>query len=250
MRGEAGAAYSGDGKPQAGMGGAPATSTATAGSTSSRPTFGRHLGLSTATPGQMTFDDVTFTSGIGRIRAWLARWGCGFVDFDNDAALDICSSTATSTPRSRGWRPRLVTRSARSSTATCGGGGFADITEQVGGPSPGADGEAAAAPSATSTTTATSTFVINPVTRLPGAAPRRHGRATWIQVRAVGVSRPERVGARLRASPRSAAHIDEVRAGELLLAERPARALRPGVGEAGQDSGNRCRAGMGTRSAA
>jgi enediyne biosynthesis protein E4 len=84
---EAGAAYSPDGKPQAGMGVAAAdydgdgkldiVKTNFAGDTHS---LYRNLGGS--------FEDATFASGLGVNTKYLG-WGCGFIDFDNDGWPDI-----------------------------------------------------------------------------------------------------------------------------------------------------------------
>ena len=84
---EAGAAYSPDGKPQAGMGVAAGDydcdgkldilKTNFAGDTHS---LYRNQGDS--------FEDATFASGLGVNTKYLG-WGCGFIDFDNDGWLDI-----------------------------------------------------------------------------------------------------------------------------------------------------------------
>jgi hypothetical protein len=89
---EAGAAYSGDGKPQAGMGVSAADydgdgwldifKTNFSGDTS---TLYHSLGTKL---GGLVFDDVTFPSGIGLNTRWLG-WGCGFLDIDNDGWRDI-----------------------------------------------------------------------------------------------------------------------------------------------------------------
>jgi hypothetical protein len=85
---EAGAAYSPDGKPQAGMGVSAAdydcdgnldiVKTNFAGDTSS---LYRNLG-------KMVFDDQTFQAGLGRNTRFLG-WGITFGDFDNDGWSDI-----------------------------------------------------------------------------------------------------------------------------------------------------------------
>jgi hypothetical protein len=85
---EAGCALSPDGKPQAGMGIAAAdydldgnldlVKTNFAGDT---PSLYHNLGES-------TFEDTTFTAGLGAHTQYLG-WGCGFFDFDNDGWPDI-----------------------------------------------------------------------------------------------------------------------------------------------------------------
>jgi enediyne biosynthesis protein E4 len=85
---EAGCALSADGKPQAGMGVSAAdydldgnldvVKTNFAGDT---PSLYHNLGKS-------TFEDTTFTGGLGKHTQYLG-WGCGFFDFDNDGWPDI-----------------------------------------------------------------------------------------------------------------------------------------------------------------
>ncbi len=85
---EAGCALSPDGKPQAGMGVSAAdydldgnldiVKTNFAGDT---PSLYHNLGSA-------TFEDTTFTGGLGRHTQYLG-WGCGFFDFDNDGWPDI-----------------------------------------------------------------------------------------------------------------------------------------------------------------
>jgi hypothetical protein len=85
---EAGCALSADGKPQAGMGVSAAdydmdgnldiVKTNFAGDT---PSLYRNVG-------NATFEDTTFTAGLGKHTQYLG-WGCGFFDFDNDGWPDI-----------------------------------------------------------------------------------------------------------------------------------------------------------------
>ena len=133
---EAGAAYSGDGKPQAGMGVAAGDfngdgwldifKTNFSGDTS---TLYKNVGVQN---GSLTFDDVTFTAGIGINSRWLG-WGCGFADFDNDGWLDIFLVNGHVYPEveklttEAGYPQRKVLyRNLRD-------GNFADVTTQVGG---------------------------------------------------------------------------------------------------------------------
>jgi enediyne biosynthesis protein E4 len=85
---EAGCALSADGKPQAGMGVSAAdydmdgnldiVKTNFAGDT---PSLYHNLG-------NATFEDTTFTGGLGKHTQYLG-WGCGFFDFDNDGWPDV-----------------------------------------------------------------------------------------------------------------------------------------------------------------
>jgi len=133
---EAGCAYSGDGKPQAGMGVSAGDfdgdgmldifKTNFSGDTS---TLYRNV---TKSGGALTFDDVTFTAGIGLNTRWLG-WGCGFLDFDNDSWLDILLVNGHVYPEveklttEAGYPQRKVLyQNLRS-------GQFKDITEAMGG---------------------------------------------------------------------------------------------------------------------
>ncbi len=133
---EAGCAYSGDGKPQAGMGVSAGDfdgdgmmdifKTNFSGDTS---TLYRNVTKSGAA---LTFDDVTFMAGIGLNTRWLG-WGCGWLDFDNDSWLDILLVNGHVYPEveklttEAGYPQRKVLyQNLRNGT-------FADITEKIGG---------------------------------------------------------------------------------------------------------------------
>ncbi|MBO0858814.1 MAG: CRTAC1 family protein, partial [Chloracidobacterium sp.] len=134
---EAGAAYSADGKPQAGMGVSVGDydgdglldifKTNFSGDTS---TLYRNLGLKS---GLLSFEDVTFTAGIGVNTRYLG-WGCGFVDFDNDGWLDIFLVNGHVYPEveklstEAGYPQRKVLYQNRRD------GSFKDIAEKIGGP--------------------------------------------------------------------------------------------------------------------
>jgi enediyne biosynthesis protein E4 len=238
---EAGAAYSGDGKPQAGMGVAAGDydgdglldifKTNFSGDTST-------LYRNVSGKGQATFDDVTFTSGIGLNTRWLG-WGCGFIDFDNDSWLDILLVNGHVYPEveklttEAGYPQRKVLyRNRRDGT-------FEDITEKIGGAileptaSRGAafgdydnDGDV--------------DVVINPVNDYPVLM--RCDATTgnnWLQVKTVGVkSNRTGVGARLTAviegedkKPRTL--IDEVRSGGSYYSQNDLR-VHFGLGRAKQ----------------
>jgi hypothetical protein len=128
---EAGCALSPDGKPQAGMGIAAAdydldgnldiVKTNFAGDT---PSLYRNLGGA-------SFEDATFTAGLGAHTQFLG-WGCGFFDFDNDGWPDILICNGHVYPEveqlktEAGYPQRkLLYRNLRN-------GHFADISLQVG----------------------------------------------------------------------------------------------------------------------
>jgi hypothetical protein len=133
---EAGAAYSGDGKPQAGMGVAAGDydgdglldifKTNFSGDTS---TLYRNLGPKS---GMLTFDDVTFTSGIGLNTRWLG-WGCGFLDFDNDSWLDILLVNGHVYPEVEKLNNEAGYAQRKVLYQNLRNGNFKDITERLGG---------------------------------------------------------------------------------------------------------------------
>lgn len=128
---EAGAAYSADGKPQAGMGVAVAdfnhdgkldiVKTNFAGDTSS---LYQNMG------GGM-FEDRTFQAGLGKVTRFLG-WGASFLDFDNDGDADILLCNGHVYPEvgdtsvESGYRQRKV------AYRNLGNGRFAEVSEQLG----------------------------------------------------------------------------------------------------------------------
>jgi hypothetical protein len=210
---EAGAAYSGDGKPQAGMGVSAGDydrdgrldifKTNFSGDTS---TLYRNLG-------RWTFEDVTFTSGIGRNTRWLG-WGCGFVDFDNDGWLDILLVNGHVYPEverlssEAGYPQRKVLyRNTRD-------GAFVDVTEQVGGPllEPSASRGAAFGDYDRD---GDLDVVINPVNDRPLLL-RTETKAghNWLSVRLRGTkSNRSAIGARVRCEADGRVQVEEVRSG-------------------------------------
>lgn len=214
---EAGAAYSGDGKPQAGMGVSAGDydgdgwldifKTNFSGDTS---TLYRNLGTKL---GGLVFDDVTFAAGIGLNTRWLG-WGCGFLDIDNDGWRDILLVNGHVYPEveklnnEAGYAQRKVLyQNQRNGT-------FKDITEKIGGalikPTAGRgsaygdydnDGDI--------------DVVINPVNSAPVLmrCDSRSGN-NWLAVRTIGVkSNRSGLGARIRVVADERTQIDEVRSG-------------------------------------
>jgi len=232
---ESGAAYSSDGKPQAGMGVAVGDydgdglldifKTNFSGDTS---TLYRNLGVKS---GLLNFDDVTFTAGIG-VNTRFLGWGCGFVDFDNDGWLDIFLVNGHVYPEveklttEAGYPQRKVLYQNQRN------GSFKDVAEKVGGP--------LVEPTA-SRGCAFGDFdndgdvdvVINPVNDFPVLL--RTDSATnnnWISIKLIGVkSNRDGVGARIKVVTDGKTQIDEVRSGGSYYSQNDMR-VHFGLGKA------------------
>ncbi len=232
---ESGTAYSGDGKPQAGMGVSAGDfdgdglldifKTNFSGDTS---TLYRNLGKN-------SFDDVTFAAGIGLNTRWLG-WGCGFFDPDNDGWLDVLLVNGHVYPEveklttEAGYQQRKVLyRNLRNKT-------FQDVTEKIGG--------ALMEPTA-SRGCAFGDFdndgdidvVINAVNespvlmRLDSPAPKDGGN-NWIAVKAIGVaSNRTAIGARITCKTEEQTQFNEVRSGGSYYSQNDLR-VHFGVGKA------------------
>ena len=176
---------------------------------------------------------MTFTSGIGVNTRWLG-WGCGFLDVDNDGWLDILLVNGHVYPEveklttEAGYAQRKVLyRNLRDRT-------FMDITEKIGG--------ALIEPTA-SRGCAFGDFdndgdldvVIDPVNDVPVLmrCDAQNDGNNWVAVRAIGV-KSNRSGIGASSKCLTGDRTQNGRSSQrrqLLLAERSARAFRPGQGE-------------------
>lgn len=233
---EAGAAYSSDGKPQAGMGVGIGDfdgdglldifKTNFSGDTS---TLYRNLGVKS---GLLSFDDVTFTAGIG-VNTRFLGWGCGFVDFDNDGWLDIFLVNGHVYPEVEKLTTEAGYPQRKVLYQNLRNGSFKDITEKVGGP---------LLETTASRGCAFGDFdndgdvdvVINPVNDVPVLL--RTDSATknnnWVSVKLIGVkSNRTGAGARIKVVTEDKTQIDEVRSGGSYYSQNDLR-LHFGLGKA------------------
>jgi enediyne biosynthesis protein E4 len=191
-------------------------------------TLYRNLGVKS---GLLSFDDVTFTAGIGVNTRYLG-WGCGFVDFDNDGWLDIFLVNGHVYPEveklttEAGYPQRKVLYQNQRD------GSFKDIAEKIGGPliEPTAgrgcafgdfdnDGDI--------------DVVINPVNDFPVLL--RTDSATnnnWISIKLIGAkSNRDGVGARIKVIAGDRTQIGEVRSGGSYYSQNDMR-VHFGLGKA------------------
>jgi hypothetical protein len=232
---EAGAAYSPDGKPQAGMGVAAGDydadgrldilKTNFAGDTHS---LYHNLGGS--------FEDTTFASGLGLNTKYLG-WGCGFIDFDNDGWLDalVCNGhvypEVEQLKSEAGYAQRkLLYRNLRN-------GRFEDVTAKAG---PGITTPVAARGCAfgdfdNDGDVDVVTNCVNDYPELIRCDSRLNH--NWIKVRTIGTkSNRSGIGARIKCVTKSSdgklhEQIDEVRSGGSYLSQNDLR-IHFGVGTA------------------
>jgi len=128
---EAGCALSPDGKPQAGMGVSAADYDMDGNLDIVKTNFAGDTPSLYQNQGGATFEDATFTAGLGAHTQFLG-WGCGFFDMDNDGWPDILICNGHVYPEveqlktEAGYAQRkLVYQNLRN-------GHFADISMQVG----------------------------------------------------------------------------------------------------------------------
>jgi enediyne biosynthesis protein E4 len=232
---EAGAAFSIDGKPQAGMGVAAGDydrdgwidifKTNFSGDTS---TLYRNI---TGSFGEMAFEDMTFQSGIGINTRWLG-WGCGFVDFDNNGWIDIFLVNGHVYPEVEKLTTEAGYAQRKVLYRNLQNGSFQDVSELVGGaitqPSP-----ARGAAFGDYDNDGDIDIVINNVNAPPellrlDSSNNNH----WIKIRAIGVkSNRNGIGARLICRTADGTQIDEVRSGGSYCSQNDMR-VHFGVGKA------------------
>ena len=128
---EAGAAYSPDGKPQAGMGVSVADYNCDGWFDLVKTNFTGDTASLYKNIGDMVFEDQTFQAGLGKNTRFLS-WGVGFLDFDNDGWADIlvCNGhvypEVGETDAESGYRERKILY------RNLGNGKFTDVSMDAG----------------------------------------------------------------------------------------------------------------------
>ncbi len=128
---EAGAAYSADGKPQAGMGVAVADYDGDGRLDIVKTNFAGDTTSLYRNVDKGVFDDQTFQAGLGRVTRFLG-WGAAFLDFDNDSYPDILLCNGHVFPEvgesstESGYRQRKV------AYRNLGNGKFAEVSASLG----------------------------------------------------------------------------------------------------------------------
>ncbi len=228
---DAGAAYSPDGKPQAGMGVAAIDYDGDGKLDIVKTNFAGDTSSLYRNAGEIGFDDRTLQAGLGRNTRFLG-WGVGFADFDNDGWADIliCNGhvypEVTETGTEAGYRERKVVY------RNLGNGKFEDVSTQAG---PGVveqvpgrgcafgdfdnDGDVDVLENC-----------INLVPQLLRCETASGNR--WIKIKVVGTkSNRSGIGAKVVCTADSRRQIDEVRSGGSYLSQNDLR-LHFGLGQA------------------
>jgi tetratricopeptide (TPR) repeat protein len=227
----AGCAYSQDGKPQAGMGVAIGDYNHDGRMDIFKTNFAGDTSTLYANAGNLTCDDRTFASGVGRNTRWLG-WGVSFLDLDLDGWLDLFLVNGHVYPEveqlktEAGYKQRKVVYLNR------GDGKFDDVTERLGPPVTTEKAGRGAAFFDFDNDGDVDVFVNNvhdrpDLYRLDIKAP-----ANWITLRLVGVeSNRSAIGARARITAGSATQVQEVRGGGSYYSQNDLR-LNFGLGGA------------------
>jgi enediyne biosynthesis protein E4 len=183
--------------------------------------------------GDGTFNDVTFSAGVGVNNRYVA-WGCGFVDYDNDGWPDILQVNGHVYPEIDTYNfgqkfknPRLVYRNL-------GNGSFQDVSSQMG---PGISEQFSSRGAAFgdyNNDGGVDVLILN--MNEPPSLLRNNGgnKQNWIKIKLLG-SQCNRtaIGARVRVLTGKHAQMDEVHSGSSVMSQGDLR-LHFGLGKAEQ----------------
>ncbi|MBA3711643.1 MAG: CRTAC1 family protein [Pyrinomonadaceae bacterium] len=227
---EAGAAFSVDGKPQAGMGVSAGDYDRDGWLDIFKTNFSGDTSTLYRNVGKAVFDDMTFPAGIGVNTRWLG-WGCGFFDMDNDGWLDVFlvnghvyPEVARLTTEAGYAQRKVLYRNLRN-------GRFEDISVSVGGavmtPSP-----ARGCAFGDFDNDGRIDILINNINALPELLRSESSAGNnWIKIRTVGAkSNRDGIGARIKCVTEDGTQIDEVRSGGSYYSQNDLR-IHFGVGK-------------------
>ena len=234
---EAGCALSADGKTQAGMGISAADYDLDGNLDLVKTNFAGDTPSLYHNVGGATFEDTTFTSGLGKYTQFLG-WGCGFFDFDNDGWPDILICNGHVYPEVEQLKTEAGYAQRKILYRNLRNGQFEDVSLQAG---PGISDPVAARGCAFGDfdNDGDLDIVVNVVNDFPQLirCDSQTGN-NWIKIRTIGTrSNRSGIGARLRcvtsvpgeAKPHE--QIDEVRSGGGYLSQNDLRA-HFGIGKA------------------
>ena len=210
---EAGCAFSIDGKPQAGMGVSAGDYDRDGWLDIFKTNFSGDTSSLYHNTGKGTFDDATFSAGMGLNTRWLG-WGCGFVDVDNDSWSDIFLVNGHVYPEVE----RLTSEAGYAQTKVLyhnlGNGRFADVSDKVGEPVKKPNASRAAA-FGDYDNDGDVDVLINSVNALPELLRAdSSNQNNWLTIKTIGVkSNRNGIGVRIKCVTEDGSQIDEVRSG-------------------------------------
>jgi hypothetical protein len=235
---EAGAAFSPDGKPQAGMGVTIGDYNRDGNLDVVKTNFAGDTDSLYTNLGDGTFEDHTYLSGLGVNTRYLG-WGVGFFDMDNDGWLDLFMSNGHVYPEVAGSKTEAPYAEHKYLYRNLRNGRFEDVSDR-GGPGITAPVPARGCAFGDYDNDGDLDIIVNCVNSLPqllrcDSQWKRH----WIKVKVIGVkSNRSGIGARVRVvakprpdSPQSLLQIDEVRSGGSYFSQNDLR-LHFGLDEA------------------
>jgi len=181
--------------------------------------------------GDGTFNDVTFSSGIGINNQYVA-WGCGFIDYDNDGWQDILQVNGHVYPELEGHDTGQSFKNPRLVYKNLGNGRFKDVSSELG---PGISEHFSSRGAAFGDydNDGDMDAVILNMNDLPSLLRNDGGnKQNWIKIKLIG-SKCNRtaIGARVRVVAGKHAQMDEVHSGSSVMSQCDLR-LHFGLGKA------------------
>src|SRR5437016_134473 len=226
----AGCAYSENGHEQAGMGVAVADYDCDGSFDIFKTNFADDTCNLYHNNGDGTFNDVTFSSGVGINNQYVA-WGCGFIDFDNDGWPDILQINGHVYPEIEGHELGQTFKNPRLVYKNLGDGRFKDVSAAMG---PGISerfSSRGAAFGDYDNDGDMDALVLN--MNDPPSLLRNDGASlqNWIKIKLIGTKcNRTAIGARVRVITGKHAQMDEVHSGTSVMSQSDLR-LHFGLGE-------------------